>query len=112
MGQFLNHIELAKPFPLIWQIDYREGDIVSKPILQTDSVTIALMAIDRRQKIGTTRTAKDTMIYVLEGTAEVTVDGKRYIVTAGETMIMPSIKPHSIYALEQFKMMFIVLYNE
>ena len=112
MGQFLNYIELAKPFPLSWQIDYREDDIASKPIVQTDSVTIALMSIDRRQKVGTTDTAKDTLIYVLEGTAEVTMDDKRYIVTAGEAMIMPAKKPHSIYALEKFKMMFIVLNNE
>lgn len=112
MGQFLNYIELTKPLPLIWQIDYKIDDIVSKPILQTNSVAIALMAIDKRQKVGTTDTAKDTLIYVLEGTAEVTVQEKRYIVTAGETMIMPSDKPHNIYALEPFKMMFIVLYNE
>lgn len=112
MDHFMNHIELEKPMPLVKQINYRQGDIVTEPILQSKSVTIALMAIDRKQKVMTTENAKDTLIYVLEGTAEVTIVEKRHIVTAGETIILPASKPHSIYALEQFKMMFIMLLNE
>lgn len=112
MDCFLNYIELAKPMPLTKQINYAQGDIVTKPILESKSVNIALMAIDRRQKVRTTESAKDTLIYVLEGTAEVTINEKRFVVTAGETMIMPASEPHSIYALEQFKMMFIMLLNE
>ncbi len=112
MDRFMNHIELAKPMPLVKQISWKLGDIVTKPILQSKNVYIALMAIDRRQKVMTTDSVKDTLIYVLEGTAEVTIDEKRHIVTGGETIIMPANKPHSIYALEQVKLMFIMLINE
>ena len=42
--------------------------------------------------------------------AQYSVDGKEYIVNAGESIIMPSRKPHSVYAIEQFKMMLVVVF--
>lgn len=45
------------------------------------------------------------MVNVLEGVGEFTVDGVKYEVKAGESLIMPAKKPHSVYAKEAFKML-------
>jgi cupin domain protein len=50
------------------------------------------------------------MVNVLEGKGKFVIDGKEYIVNAGESIIMPSRKPHSVYAIEQFKMMLVVVF--
>jgi len=41
---------------------------------------------------------------VLEGTGKFTVDGEEFILTEGETLIMPKDVPHAVYGEERFKM--------
>lgn len=38
------------------------------------------------------------------------VDGKEYILNQGETLVMPAKKPHSVHAVEAFKMMLVVIF--
>ena len=38
------------------------------------------------------------------------VDGKEYIVNQGESLVMPAKKPHSVHAVEAFKMMLVVVF--
>lgn len=39
-----------------------------------------------------------------------TVDGKEYILQAGDTLVMPAKKPHSVYAKEDFKWLLTVVF--
>ena len=50
------------------------------------------------------------VILVLEGTGQFTVDGKEYILQAGDTLVMPAKKPHSVYAKEDFKWLLTVVF--
>ena len=47
----------------------------------------------------------DAMVCVLDGTAEITIAGVPVTVGTGEMIIMPANKPHSLKAVERFKMM-------
>ena len=38
------------------------------------------------------------------------VDGKEYILQAGDTLVMPAKKPHSVYAKEDFKWLLTVVF--
>ena len=38
------------------------------------------------------------------------LDGKEYILNQGETLVMPAKKPHSVHAVEAFKMMLVVIF--
>lgn len=52
------------------------------------------------------------MATVLEGVGEYTVDGVKYEVHPGETLIMPAKKPHAVYAKEAFKMFLTVVFPQ
>ena len=44
------------------------------------------------------------MVTVLDGKGKFTVGGKEYILTEGETLIMPKGIPHAVFGIEKFKM--------
>ena len=48
------------------------------------------------------------MVTVLEGTGRFTVGGDVFILTKGETLIMPKDIPHAVFGEERFKMQLIV----
>ena len=49
---------------------------------------------------------------MLEGTGKFTVAGKEYVLNAGESLVMPSRKPHAVLAQEAFKMLLVVVFPE
>ena len=48
------------------------------------------------------------MVTVLEGTGRFTVGGEVFILSAGDTLIMPRDIPHAVYGQERFKMQLVV----
>ncbi len=103
----INHEEIVT---LSGLVTAQEGQIVSKTLAQNDAVSITLFAFDKGEEISTHESNGDAMVTVLEGTGKFTVDGKAYILTEGQTLIMPAKKPHAVYAEERFKMSLIVVF--
>jgi quercetin dioxygenase-like cupin family protein len=46
---------------------------------------------------------------VIDGKAEVTISGKLFSVREGEMIIMPANEPHSLKAVERFKMLLVMI---
>lgn len=92
------------------QVQILKGQVVSKTLAQNNFVSITIFAFDKGEEIGTHDSNGDAMVTVLEGTGAFTVDGKDYSVSEGETLIMPSKKPHSVFAKEAFKMLLVVVF--
>jgi len=91
-------------------VQANEGQIVSKTLAQNEALSITLFAFDKGEEISTHESNGDAMVTVLEGTGKLTVDGKEYLLNAGETLIMPAKKPHAVYAEERFKMVLVVVF--
>jgi quercetin dioxygenase-like cupin family protein len=51
----------------------------------------------------------DTYIQIIEGSAEITINDKQYVLKPGEGIVIPSHPSHSINANEQFKMVSTVI---
>jgi quercetin dioxygenase-like cupin family protein len=51
----------------------------------------------------------DAVVYLLEGEAEIRIDGKPHSVKEGEMIIMPANKPHSLTAVTRYKMLLIMI---
>lgn len=94
------------------QIEILPGQIASKTLAQNDAVSLTIFAFDKGEEIGTHDSTGDAMVTVLEGQGRFTVEGKPYILHAGETLIMPAGKPHSVYAVEAFKMTLTVIFPQ
>ena len=84
--------------------------MVSKTLAQNKAVSLTIFAFDKDEEISTHASHGDAMVTVLEGTGKFTVDGKEYILEAGETLVMPAGKPHAVYGQEAFKMLLTVIF--
>jgi quercetin dioxygenase-like cupin family protein len=93
------------PIELIRFIDYSDGAVVSKTILEKKTGTITLFAFDRGQKLSEHTAPFDAVVHVLEGTAELVIGGKPIRAEAGSMVIMPAQIPHAVNAVERFKML-------
>lgn len=107
---FIKNIPHETVLTLTSQIDIMPGQVVSKTLAQNKAVSLTLFAFDKDEEIGTHDSEGDAMVTVLEGTGAYTIDGKEYVLKQGETLIMPSKKPHSVYAKEAFKMLLTVIF--
>jgi len=90
---------------LIDLVRHRAGAIVSREILRGRSGSVTLFAFDRGQGLSEHTTPFDAMVMILEGTALITISGRRMRIRKGETVIMPAGKPHALKALGRFKML-------
>ena len=91
-------------------VDYQDGQVVSKTLVQNNSVSMTLFSFDKREDISTHAAGGDAMVTVLDGTGRVTVGGEVVILSEGETLIMPKNIPHAVYGEERFKMQLVVSY--
>lgn len=90
-------------------IDYQEGSVVSKTLLQQPTGTVTLFAFAEGQGLSEHSAPFDAMVVVLDGKAEITIAGTPNVVSAGEMIIMPANEPHALKALEKYKMLLIMI---
>lgn len=91
-------------------VDYQDGQVVSKTLVQNDAVSMTLFSFDKGEEISTHAAGGDAMVTVLDGTGRFTVGGDVFILSAGETLIMPKDIPHAVFGEEKFKMQLVVSY--
>ena len=89
-------------------VDYQEGQVVSKTLVQNDRVSMTIFSFDQDEEISTHAAGGDAMVTVLEGTGRLTVGGEVFHLSEGETLIMPKDIPHAVYGETRFKMQLIV----
>jgi len=110
MEKLIKNITSETVFLMEKQVEYMSGQIVSKTLAQNSAVSLTVFAFDKGEEISSHRSGGDAMITVLDGTGEITIDGKKYTVHKGESIIMPAGKPHAVFALERFKMFLTVIF--
>ena len=96
MEMKLKNIKKSEVLRLRDEVQYQEGQIVSKTLAQNEFVSLTLFAFEKGEEISTHDSAGDAMVQVLEGTGRFTVGGEEHLVHAGEALVMPA-GPRSIY---------------
>jgi len=99
-----NEFEKGKAFSFNDSIEYSNGGIVSKTVLNKETGNISLFSFDKGEALSEHTAPFDAMIQVVEGEGEIITGGKSNILTAGQSIIMPANIPHEVKALEKFKM--------
>lgn len=95
----------AKAIMLLDLIDYQEGSVVSRTIVEKEAGTITLFAFDEGQGLSEHTAPFDALVYNLDGEVEVTISGKAVRLKKGEMVIMPANEPHGLKATKRFKML-------
>ena len=70
---------------------------------------MTLFAFDAGEGVSTHAAPGDAMAYILEGEAQITIDGVIHQVTGGGAIIMPAGIPHAVKAITPFKMLLTVV---
>ncbi len=89
-------------------VSYQEGQVVSKTLVQNEAVSMTIFSFDKDEEISTHESGGDAMVTVLEGTGRFTVGDEIFLLSEGETLIMPKGIPHAVYGEERFKMQLVV----
>lgn len=89
-------------------VQYQPGQVVSRTLVQNDRVSMTLFSFDQGEEISAHASGGDAMVTVLEGRGRVTIGGEGFLLSTGETIVMPKDIPHAVYGEESFKMLLIV----
>ena len=98
-------IPIAEVVHLIDLVNYQEGSVVSRTLVNRTTATVTLFAFDEGQGLSEHTAPFDAVAHLLEGEAEIAVSGKPLRTKAGEAFLMPANQPHSLKALSRFKML-------
>ena len=90
-------------------IDYQEGSVVSRTIIDKKTGTVTLFAFDINQRLSEHTAPYDAMVYVVDGEVDITISGKLVKLKKGEMTIMPANEPHALAAKTKFKMLLIMI---
>lgn len=86
-------------------IDYQDGSVVSRTLIDKKAGTVTLFAFDEGQGLSEHTAPFDALVEVLDGEVQMTIAGKNVSFKAGEITIMPANKPHALAAKTKFKML-------
>ena len=90
-------------------IKYQSGAVVSRTLIKKPTGSVTLFAFDAGQELSEHTAPFDALAYVIDGETEITIAGKPLRLRPGQMVIMPAGKPHAVKAIEQFKMMLIMI---
>lgn len=92
------------------EVEYRDGQVVSKTLAQNRNVSLTLFAFEKGEEISTHSSGGDALVTVLDGKGRFTIDGSEYYLCEGESIVMPRNVPHAVYGEERFKMLLTVVF--
>lgn len=90
---------------LVDMVNYQNGAVVSKTIIDKNTGTVTLFAFDRGQGLSEHTAPFDALVQVIDGEVEITISGKPFHLKQGEMIIMPANQPHALKAVSTFKML-------
>jgi quercetin dioxygenase-like cupin family protein len=90
-------------------IAYSDGSVVSKTLIDKKIGTVTLFSFDVGQGLSEHTAPFDAFVQVVDGEAEVNIEGAIHTVSAGQMIIMPANRPHSLKAVKPFKMLLVMI---
>ena len=90
-------------------VEYQEGTVVSRTIIDKPQGTVSLFAFTEGEGLSEHATPYDALVQVLDGEVEITIGGEAFHLEEGETIVMPADVPHALRALGRFKMLLVMV---
>ena len=83
---------------------YQDGSVVSREIIKQDVGSVTIFAFDKGQGLSEHTAPFAALVNIIDGEAEIIISGSPNRLKTGDFIIMPANKPHSLHAVEKFKM--------
>lgn len=100
---------LSTAIPMAGLVEVAPGAVVSRTVISKKAGTVTLFAFDKGQGLSTHSAPYDAMVWILDGAARITIDGKTLRAKTGDMVIMPANLPHGLHATQPFKMALVMI---
>ena len=97
-------IEKSTPHIIVEILEYVPNSILIKTIIKKTTGNITVSSLDAGEELTEKTLPFDSFIQIIDGTAEVIINQKKYKLRLGEGIIIPAHSAHCFNANEQFKM--------
>ncbi len=97
-------LEKSKVFIIVEIMEYVPNSVVIKTIIRKTTGNVTAVCFDSGEALTEKTSPFDTFIQIIEGKAEILIDGKSYSLDTGQSIIIPAHHRNTIIANERFKM--------
>ncbi len=98
-------IEKSKAHIVVEIIEYVPNAVVSKTIIKKSTGNITVSSFDAGEELAEKLSPFDNYIQIIDGMAELVMNGKKINMKLGDGIIIPAHTKHKFNANEQFKML-------
>ena len=108
-----DHIEVekAKPLIIVEIIEYVPNSVVIKTIIKKSTGNISAVSFDTGEALSEKIIPYDTFVQIIDGKAEIVIDGKPNMLDTGQSIIIPAHKSNIVKANVRFKMISTIIKN-
>ncbi len=104
-----SELENGNPHIIIQIVEYIPNAFLSRTIIKKTTGNITAISMPVGEELGEKSIPFDTYVQIIDGAAEVNIDGKSILLKLGEGIIVPAHSKQSFTANEQFKMISTVI---
>jgi len=96
--------EKSRIFRIEDEVDYVPHSVISRTIIKRPTGNIKALSFDAGEGLAEKVSPFDTFTQIIDGKAEVVIDGVSKVLEKGQSVIIPAHTPNSIRAAGRFKM--------
>jgi quercetin dioxygenase-like cupin family protein len=97
-------VEKSKLFIIVEIIEYVPNSVVIKTIIKKTTGNVSVVSVDSGEALTERTSPFDNFIQVIDGRAEILINGKPHLLDTGQSIIIPAHSRNTIKANERFKM--------
>lgn len=102
-------LEKSKAIITVAIIEYEPHSVVSKTILSKTTGNVNVMSFDDGEELVENIIPYDSFVQIIDGIAEIVIDGSSHFLNTGESIIIPAHTPSIVKANERFKMILTII---
>ena len=104
-----SEISKSTPHIIVEIIEYVDNSVVIKTILKKSTGDVGLMSFDAGEGLAEKISPFDTFVQIIEGIAEILIDGKSNMLLTGQGIVVPAHRSSSIKPNGRFKLISTVI---
>ncbi|MFA6933411.1 MAG: cupin domain-containing protein [Bacteroidales bacterium] len=105
-------VEKSKVHITVEIIEYVANSVVVKTILKKSTGNITVMSVDSGEGLTEKITPFDTFVQVIEGEANVVIEGVSHLLKVGQSIVIPAHESNCINPNGRFKMILTVIKSD
>lgn len=104
-----HEVEKSIALIIVEIIEYIPNSVVIKTIIKKSTGNISAMSFDTGEGLTEKTSPFDTFVQIIDGNAEIFIDGISNLLKTGESIVIPAHSPNIVKANERFKMIMTII---